>query len=129
MKTSTYVITLVVVGLVTFSVGFYVFKTYPQIRGGASSTPTPVQDRPCTQDAKLCPDGTSVARTGPNCEFAPCPEQIKFSETCTQDSDCVATCPRDCLNKAAAEMAGGRAACLIKPTHTCGCQQGHCKAN
>ena len=27
----------------------------------------------CTQEAKICPDGTSVGRTGPNCEFAPCP--------------------------------------------------------
>lgn len=27
----------------------------------------------CTQEAKVCPDGTSVGRTGPNCEFAPCP--------------------------------------------------------
>lgn len=27
----------------------------------------------CTQEAKLCPDGTAVGRTGPNCEFAPCP--------------------------------------------------------
>ena len=26
----------------------------------------------CTMDAKICPDGTSVGRTGPNCEFAPC---------------------------------------------------------
>ena len=28
----------------------------------------------CTQEAKLCPDGSSVSRTGPNCEFAPCPQ-------------------------------------------------------
>ncbi|OGZ60670.1 MAG: hypothetical protein A2919_02110 [Candidatus Spechtbacteria bacterium RIFCSPLOWO2_01_FULL_43_12] len=27
----------------------------------------------CTQDAKLCPDGSYVGRTGPNCEFADCP--------------------------------------------------------
>ncbi len=27
----------------------------------------------CTKDAKLCPDGSSVGRTGPSCEFAPCP--------------------------------------------------------
>lgn len=27
----------------------------------------------CTMEAKICPDGTSVGRTGPNCEFAPCP--------------------------------------------------------
>jgi len=28
----------------------------------------------CTQEAKLCPDGSYVGRTGPNCEFAECPE-------------------------------------------------------
>lgn len=27
----------------------------------------------CTMDAKLCPDGSYVGRTGPNCVFAPCP--------------------------------------------------------
>lgn len=27
----------------------------------------------CTKDAKLCPDGSYVGRTGPSCEFAPCP--------------------------------------------------------
>lgn len=28
----------------------------------------------CTMEAKICPDGTAVGRTGPNCEFAPCPQ-------------------------------------------------------
>lgn len=28
----------------------------------------------CTMDAKLCPDGSSVGRSGPNCEFAACPQ-------------------------------------------------------
>ena len=28
----------------------------------------------CTMEAKLCPDGSAVGRTGPNCEFAPCPK-------------------------------------------------------
>ena len=27
----------------------------------------------CTADAMLCPDGSYVGRTGPNCEFAECP--------------------------------------------------------
>jgi len=27
----------------------------------------------CTKEAKICPDGSAVGRTGPNCEFAPCP--------------------------------------------------------
>lgn len=30
----------------------------------------------CTLEAKLCPDGTSVGRVGPNCDFAPCPSGI-----------------------------------------------------
>ncbi|HNY36329.1 MAG TPA: hypothetical protein PLD14_03565 [Candidatus Pacearchaeota archaeon] len=34
----------------------------------------------CTMDAKICPDGSSVGRTGPNCEFAACPE-VKIDET------------------------------------------------
>jgi hypothetical protein len=25
-------------------------------------------------DAKICPDGSAVGRTAPNCEFAPCPQ-------------------------------------------------------
>jgi hypothetical protein len=28
---------------------------------------------PCTTEALICPDGSAVGRTGPNCEFAPCP--------------------------------------------------------
>jgi len=27
----------------------------------------------CTQEAKICPDGSTVGRTGPNCEFTTCP--------------------------------------------------------
>jgi hypothetical protein len=27
----------------------------------------------CTLEAKICPDGSAVGRTGPSCEFAPCP--------------------------------------------------------
>ena len=28
----------------------------------------------CTLEAMICPDGSAVGRTGPNCEFAACPE-------------------------------------------------------
>ncbi len=27
----------------------------------------------CTMDARECPDGSYVGRTGPHCEFTPCP--------------------------------------------------------
>jgi hypothetical protein len=37
-----------------------------------STSPSATQ-KACTQEAKLCPDGSSVGRNGPNCEFTPCP--------------------------------------------------------
>ena len=42
----------------------------------------PGEGRPviCTMDAKLCPDGSYVARTGPRCEFAPCPTSTNSSD-------------------------------------------------
>ena len=36
----------------------------------ASSAPT---QRACTMEARICPDGSAVGRSGPNCDFAPCP--------------------------------------------------------
>ncbi len=37
---------------------------------GKLNTPQP---KACTLEAKICADGSSVGRVGPNCEFAPCP--------------------------------------------------------
>ena len=34
----------------------------------------PAEPISCTMEAKLCPDGSAVGRTGPNCEFTACPE-------------------------------------------------------
>src|SRR3989344_1136949 len=45
------------------------------------SKPSPVA---CTQDARQCPDGSYVSRTGPKCEFATCPG---ISYTWTVPSD------------------------------------------
>lgn len=39
----------------------------------------------CTEDARLCPDGTSVVRVPPDCEFEPCP---KCSEGDTRNGTC-----------------------------------------
>lgn len=52
---------LLIVGLIGVG-GYYGYKT----KG------TSIQ-KACTTEAKVCPDGTTVGRTGPNCEFAPCP--------------------------------------------------------
>ncbi|MFH0861630.1 MAG: serpin family protein [Candidatus Altiarchaeota archaeon] len=32
--------------------------------------------RACTEEARICPDGSAVGRNGPNCEFAPCPAPL-----------------------------------------------------
>lgn len=37
----------------------------------------------CDADAKMCPDGTAVGRSGPKCEFAPCPSPERASATLT----------------------------------------------
>ena len=50
-------------------IGFIVVATLILI-WRAPAAPLPVA---CTMEAKLCPDGSAVGRTGPNCEFAACP--------------------------------------------------------
>jgi len=32
-----------------------------------------IMPKACTEEAKICPDGSAVGRTSPNCEFAACP--------------------------------------------------------
>lgn len=39
----------------------------------------------CTMEAKLCPNGSYVARSGPNCEFATCPNNE--TSTTSQSSE------------------------------------------
>ena len=60
--TPVIVIIIVAVALVTLGgAGYFVVK---QI----STEPVA-----CTEEVKLCPDGSAVGRVGPKCEFAPCP--------------------------------------------------------
>jgi len=39
----------------------------------ASPSPTSQAEKDCTMEAKICPDGSWVGRSAPNCEFAECP--------------------------------------------------------
>ena len=36
----------------------------------------------CTEEAKICPDGSSVGRSGPKCEFAACPSVAGVEISC-----------------------------------------------
>lgn len=63
---------VVLVGVLLFLivavVGFYAGRL-----SGISLQPIDPNNPPCTLEARICPDGSSVGRTGPNCEFSPCP--------------------------------------------------------
>lgn len=60
-KSKWVVLSLITLVLIIISVGtaYYFLNSNKQIA--------------CTLEAKLCPDGSSVGRTGPKCEFAACP--------------------------------------------------------
>lgn len=57
--TLTIILTL---GAVALAYGVYHYAPKP-----------PSAQRACTMEAKVCPDSTSVGRSGPKCEFTPCP--------------------------------------------------------
>ncbi len=68
MKTSTIVGVLAVLFLVLG--GWYWWS----LNGGpAMPGITQPSMQACTMEAMVCPDGSAVGRTGPNCAFAPCP--------------------------------------------------------
>lgn len=50
------------------------FTAYAEDDDTSTTSDQPVA---CTMDAKVCPDGSSVGRVGPNCEFAKCPGEGK----------------------------------------------------
>ncbi len=56
---------LIAIGAVVVIGGLF-FVTHKNITPGSGQVA-------CTMEAKTCPDGSSVGRVGPSCEFAPCP--------------------------------------------------------
>jgi OOP family OmpA-OmpF porin len=73
------------------------FKLITGAAGAVSTAPAGTGSSvvACTKDAKICPDGSTVGRVAPSCEFAPCPGEDAGSPPadgvmCTQD---VKECP------------------------------------
>ena len=75
---TTFSKTLALIMFIAFPfLGFYLGMQYQKglDKPFIQSVLTPKRmDKACTLDAKICADGSSVGRTGPNCEFANCPE-------------------------------------------------------
>jgi hypothetical protein len=70
-------IAIVVIALALGGIAFYLF--------GGRMMGQPPAEAPgnggvaCTMEARQCPDGSYVGRTGPNCEFAACPGGIDIN--------------------------------------------------
>ncbi len=47
-----------------------VIAVYSRTRGQTSTTES---TKPCTLDAKICPDGSAVGRQGSKCTYSACP--------------------------------------------------------
>src|SRR3989338_3917934 len=56
--------------VISLTAGIVLFPGYMWGQNTLKLSPEPVF---CTQEAKQCPDGSYVGRTGPKCEFNPCP--------------------------------------------------------
>lgn len=69
----------------------------------------PAQLGACTLEAKICPDGTAVGRTGPNCEFAACPGDptLQQSDITTEGISGWQTYPSTSSGQAAADISDG----------------------
>jgi hypothetical protein len=67
--------------LVLVAAAYIWFSPFDKIRNSAEVPPT--QTWECNMDAKICPDGSSVGRTGPKCEFTACPSPDATSSIVT----------------------------------------------
>lgn len=80
------IIVLVVVIILLLIGGYMLFASKYLTRRLCSTeeggSPCSVISTPrCTQEAKLCPDGSYVGRTGPQCEFTACPAPTSTDQT------------------------------------------------
>lgn len=76
MKKSYFFVLLAIITVSAITAAVFFQLGRKQYSPSSPTSPTPTsttQPAACTQEAKLCPDGSAVGRTGPNCEFAPCP--------------------------------------------------------
>ena len=88
------ILAIIIVAVVVAGGGYYVYQlaggdvrvNLPPLErgndeGDFNTKPDYQSEKPtepvaCTMEAKICPDGSAVGRTGPNCEFAQCPTVV-----------------------------------------------------
>jgi hypothetical protein len=62
------VLVVLLVGGLGFLYRYEIEKSHVTILSGGSGA-----EQACTEEARVCPDGSAVGRTGPHCSFAVCP--------------------------------------------------------
>ena len=78
------IILIIAIGLAVLFGGAIYSIVSQNLQPAPSPSPTPgYSPVACTMEAKQCPDGSYVGRSGPNCEFAECPKSSPVF--CTQD--------------------------------------------
>ena len=93
----TYILLVVIVAILAGAGAYFVFTNK-----NATPAPDPIA---CTQEARQCPDGSYVGRTGKNCEFAPCPDieptpgHDTTGKTCAGPSDTSCGTGYSCISK------------------------------
>lgn len=137
---------LLPVFLVLTAILFGVMATSFSLRPKFSSKPRPTTT--CDIDARRCPDGTDVYRTGAACTFTPCPtdtttgtnaESVSAVTTnmalavtpqtlCVTDADCGLLVCSGCFNQAYLRTAPPDLACRRYEGYHCSCQHNICTA-
>lgn len=79
MTTTTKAIIWIVVIALVLVGGYFAFFATPSSPADTLGNETDADVVICTMDARQCPDGSFVGRTGPNCEFV-CPDGNAPSE-------------------------------------------------
>ncbi len=81
---------ILIFAIVAAAVGGGIFLYFKIIKPPADGEISGEKPVACNQEAKLCPDGSYVGRTGPNCEFTTCPENISLPQGYTLENYSVA---------------------------------------
>jgi hypothetical protein len=76
IKTWLGVLVIIIIALTAGMFIWFQQKNLADVDQSMNNLPVVTTHRACTEEAKLCPDGSYVSRTGPKCEFMPCPEII-----------------------------------------------------
>lgn len=64
------------IGFIIILLLVFIYIIFFKNKPAKDSSGTDQNQTVCTMEAKECPDGSFVGRSGPNCDFAPCPSSL-----------------------------------------------------